>query len=90
MGCSNGDRAAAQALHGGVKGGGGAGRGFVEEGAEDAAFEDIKNALALDTEAHFLGHGEEDVKVMAGELRDGDNVLLFEWRMGQGFQKRQR
>ncbi len=78
VGCGDGDGAATEALHGDVERGGGAGGRFVEKGAQDAAFEDVENALAMDAKAHFLGDCEEDVEVMAGELGDREDVLLFE------------
>lgn len=68
MGSCDGDCAATEALHSCVKGCRGAGRGFVEYSTEKAALEYIEDSVACHSKDHFLGDGEEIVKILATEL----------------------
>ena len=80
---SNGDGASTEALHSSVEGGRGAGGGLVEESGQDTALEDVKNTVALDTEAHLLGDREEGVQIRAGELVHRQDVLSAEGGAGK-------
>lgn len=83
MGRSDWDSATAEALHCCVKRGGSAGRGFVEESAEKATFEDVEDALADDAEVHLLGDSKEKMQVLTIELVYGEYMALFKGRVGE-------
>ncbi|KAF3384345.1 hypothetical protein F1880_003105 [Penicillium rolfsii] len=80
----NGDGATTQTLHSRVEGGG------STSGRLNTALKDVKNTVALNSQAHLLRDGEEQVQVRASELVHGQNVLAAESRAGEHLRQRGR